>query len=246
MHALAVLMHEAAHFNLFSSRKWNDRIAKMFITGPAFISLENYRTSHIKHHQFNLTSEDPTFVRKQGQEIFTFPQENSRVLLTHLLKILFGFGLVLVWRDLKRNRSTFSSKRGRYSMVSILFRLLPMIGLLAVLISLGWFVLFLKFWLVPLLTVVPAINYWRSAAEHYSLPKSHSGMEKTRTTLYHPLIAFFIAPYHVNYHLEHHLNAKRPWFELKVISQQHRPFFSDRGHYTMGLRGLWNELVLRS
>jgi fatty acid desaturase len=45
----------------------------------------------------------------------------------------------------------------------------------------------------------------RSIAEHAVVPDDDDPLRNTRTTAAGPLARAFLAPYWVNYHLEHHL-----------------------------------------
>ena len=60
-------------------------------------------------------------------------------------------------------------------------------------------------WLVPLLTWMMVITRIRNIAEHAVVPDSNDPLRNTRTTRANILERLFIAPYYVNYHLEHHL-----------------------------------------
>ncbi len=73
----------------------------------------------------------------------------------------------------------------------------------------------------------------------------HAGLEEVQAVVFE-LAGVVQVGRQPGFHLEHHLNAKKPWFELKTVSLQRRPDFIQKGHYTIGLRGLWKELVLRS
>ena len=60
-------------------------------------------------------------------------------------------------------------------------------------------------WLVPLLTWMMVITRIRNIAEHAVVPDANDPLRNTRTTKASLLERAFIAPYFVNYHLEHHL-----------------------------------------
>lgn len=235
IHALGILMHEASHFNLFTHYSANDWIASLFITSPFFISLDSYRQSHMAHHQFSLTEKDPTHARKNGIAIFEFPKQTTLNFLKQLIKITLGYGIYLSLSDLSRNQKSRPKSTSRLrSQISILIGLFLLIGLLAS----PYRNIALLYWILPTLTIVPLLNYWRTISEHSGLNTA----EPTRTVVYPRLTQWLLTPYNVNYHLEHHLFPKKPWYQLKKLSpieQEKLP----HGHTTYGFTNLWNEFV---
>ena len=72
-------------------------------------------------------------------------------------------------------------------------------------------------WLVPLLTWMMVITRIRNIAEHAVVPDSADPLRNTRTTHANLLERLFIAPYYVNYHLEHHLLFYVPCYNLPRV-----------------------------
>src|SRR5207253_10643809 len=72
-------------------------------------------------------------------------------------------------------------------------------------------------WLVPLLTWMMVITRIRNIAEHAVVPDSDDPLRNTRTTRAGFLERLFIAPYYVNYHLEHHLLFYVPCYNLPRV-----------------------------
>jgi fatty acid desaturase len=72
-------------------------------------------------------------------------------------------------------------------------------------------------WLVPLLTWMMVITRIRNIAEHAVVPDSSDPLRNTRTTHANFLERLFIAPYYVNYHLEHHLLFYVPCYNLPKV-----------------------------
>ena len=65
-------------------------------------------------------------------------------------------------------------------------------------------------WLLPLMTWMMVITRIRNIAEHAVVPDSNDPLRNTRTTRAGLLERAFIAPYYVNYHLEHHCCSTCP------------------------------------
>lgn len=237
IHALGILMHEASHFNLFTNPKWNDWIAKLFITGPVFISLDSYRKTHQLHHQYSLTEKDPTHTRKSDVSIYNFPKKNSLSFIIELLQILCGYGVYLAISDLIRNR-----KNGPKPQTHHLIRFLKGMGFVCFLLLLNKFHylnIYLIYWVLPCLTILPLLNYWRTISEHSAV----STAEPTRTVIYGQLLKWLLTPYNINYHLEHHLYPKKNWYKLTNLKKEEIEKLQV-GTITLGFKQLWKELVL--
>ncbi len=72
-------------------------------------------------------------------------------------------------------------------------------------------------WLLPLVTWMMVITRIRNIAEHAVVPDSADPLRNTRTTHAGFLERLFIAPYYVNYHLEHHLLFYVPCYNLPRV-----------------------------
>ena len=72
-------------------------------------------------------------------------------------------------------------------------------------------------WLVPLLTWMMVITRIRNIAEHAVVPDADDPLRNTRTTQANRLERAFVAPYFVNYHLEHHLFFYVPCYNLPKL-----------------------------
>ena len=86
-------------------------------------------------------------------------------------------------------------------------------GLLMASIAFGFWKLLLLYWVIPLLTVFLAIRYIRSVAEHYAV-EHENVLNESRTVLAPFWELWLIAPWGLNYHLEHHLFPGVPCFRL--------------------------------
>ena len=72
-------------------------------------------------------------------------------------------------------------------------------------------------WLAPLLTWMMVITRIRNIAEHAVVPDSDDPLRNTRTTKASLVERALIAPYFVNYHLEHHLLFYVPCYNLPKL-----------------------------
>ena len=72
----------------------------------------------------------------------------------------------------------------------------------------------LVFWIVPYLTWFQFVLRVRNIAEHGATEISQDPFKNVRTTRAGPIAKTFIAPYWVNYHLEHHMVMHVPCWRL--------------------------------
>jgi fatty acid desaturase len=73
------------------------------------------------------------------------------------------------------------------------------------------------FWVLPLITYHMAITRLRNIAEHAVVLDNDDPYRNARTTLASPLARLFLAPYWVNYHVEHHLLMHVPCYRLRAM-----------------------------
>ena len=72
-------------------------------------------------------------------------------------------------------------------------------------------------WLLPLATWYQLVSRIRNIAEHAVVPDNDDPLRNTRTTRAGLLERLFVAPYYVNYHLEHHLFFYVPCYNLPKL-----------------------------
>ena len=209
--ALAVLMHEAAHNLLFKDKKVNDFISQWFCAYPIFSDTKPYRPYHLAHHRFTETSQDPDLVLSSPFPITkaSFMRKMFRDLtgLTGLRRYSIAFSSIFKTEgDTKKEKITLIVKKLRGFVITnmIIFILVSSI--------LHWSIFFLLWWL-PAFTYYSLIVRIRNIAEHAVTPGGHD-LNNTRTTKASWILRYLMVPHHVNYHLEHHLFTRCPWYNL--------------------------------
>ena len=83
------------------------------------------------------------------------------------------------------------------------------------LVAAGYWWLYPIMWLLPLATWYQLVSRIRNIAEHAVVPDDDDPLRNTRTTYASPVERLLLAPYWVNYHLEHHLFMFVPCWRLK-------------------------------
>lgn len=209
---LAILMHDAAHGLLFANRGLNDRVGGWLCAWPVFTSLELYRPYHLKHHRFTQQPEDPDLGLSAA-----FPV-SRRSLQRKILRDLTGQTAYLR-RGEQLRRALGPADLGVGQRLGNLWRRekgaltanLVLFGLLA---AAGYWWLYPVLWVLPLATWYQLASRVRNIAEHAVVPDNDDPLRNTRTTRANPLVRLLLAPYWVNYHLEHHLFMFVPCWRL--------------------------------
>lgn len=223
--ALAILHHEGAHGTLFRSRWLNDRLTDGLCARPIWLHLPKYRAHHLVHHTRTGTDADPDLSLHVGYP--TSRRSLARKFLRDVsgvtgVKLVLGLILmdagVLKWtvasavEKLPQDGRRWwdypvSFARNAWPMLfanGLLFGLLAMLGQ-------GWLY---GVWLLAYLTTYPLFVRIRSIAEHGCLERVPDMFRNTRTTRAGWLARLTVAPFRVNYHLEHHVMASVPYYRL--------------------------------
>lgn len=207
-HALAVLMHEAAHRRLFPDSRWNDILGQWLTAAPLFYSLDTYRYVHLLHHKAPLTDQDPDLSINGG-----YPIERAsywRKTRRDLLGVTF-FKVQKFYRQPipMSRRSHYWSVRNAGT-TGLVVNLVLFLALSAAGFPGAYFVL----WLFPMMTILQVMFRLRAVAEHAARKPGDDQREATRTVV-NPMETWFLAPHGVNYHVEHHLYTTIPFYHLR-------------------------------
>ncbi|HWI35602.1 MAG TPA: fatty acid desaturase family protein [Burkholderiales bacterium] len=226
-HALFIIAHDAAHYLLYEHRALNDAVGRLCATIQG-LSMCSYRVIHRMHHN-NLYGElDPDTALHGG-----YPR-GRRYLARKLLKDLTG---QTAWKTYayflfaapalntatnkairplddtsERLRSEARSDRNWV----IAFHVLA----LAIAAWSGYLVQYLVLWVLPLVTVVQAILRLRAIAEHGATTDFSSPLTAARTNLGPAWLRWALFPHNVNFHIEHHLYASVPMYNLPRLHEE--------------------------
>ncbi len=212
---LAILMHDAAHGALLRDPVWNLRVAQWFCAWPILADTESYRRYHLRHHAHTQQAEDPDLVLSAP-----FPITRA----SYRRKF---------WRDIT-GQTGFQQRRAQIlnalgdpswkwprRIGHLRVKLGPQIAANAVLFAgfaaAGVWWAYPLLWVLPLLTWFMVITRIRNIAEHAVVPDDADPLRNTRTTRVGWIERVFVAPYFVNYHLEHHLLFYLPCHALPAV-----------------------------
>jgi fatty acid desaturase len=199
----AILMHEAAHKLLFSSKKLNDIVGTWLIAYPAFVPISLYRRSHFAHHKEEFGPEEPDIAFYRG-----YPCEPAD-LRRRLLRDAIG---ISGWKNFKVLLSATRTKTGRSIAV-------PILGVQVGLWAISW-VATGAWWAYPLLWWLPWMTQWRvlnrlrAIGEHGGMAKSKDRRVTTHNVAQHWIARFWFVPYNTGWHLAHHVDMGIPWRNL--------------------------------
>ncbi|MFO1187187.1 MAG: fatty acid desaturase family protein [Alphaproteobacteria bacterium] len=212
---LAILMHDAAHQALAKTHRLNEFLGSWASGDAVAADLYAYRPYHLKHHAKTQQEDDPDLVlsapfpitgaslaRKLIRDLSgqtAFKQRHAQI------KAALGKA---EW-PLRQRARYFAGRLGRPLAVNA--------GLFALLAALGYWWLYPALWLLPLLTWYQAVTRIRNIAEHAMVPDNDDVFRNARTTYASPLVSVFLAPYWVNYHVDHHLLMWVPCFHLPKL-----------------------------
>ena len=94
------------------------------------------------------------------------------------------------------------------------------IAVLALFAWSGYLVEYLVLWILPLATVVQANLRLRAIAEHGATTDFSSPLTAARTNTGPAWLEWALFPHHVNYHIEHHLYASVPHYNLPALHRE--------------------------
>ncbi len=227
---LFILMHDAAHALLHPNRKINDWVGRWLCS----YALDVYRPYHLKHHRFVQQPEDPDLVlskpfpitraslrRKLWRDISgqTFFKQRVTPSVMQLKQWLMSLGVPASPSTSTSTESTNANVSGRIkeqevAPSSLRFWVGNAIGL-AVVAAAGWGWVWWAMWALPMVCWLPLVTRIRNIAEHAMVGAPQPDpLRQARTTHANCLERAFLAPYWVNFHLEHHLLTNLPCWQL--------------------------------
>lgn len=214
---LAILMHDGSHGVLFKTPKLNAIIVQWLCAYPIFSEMWAYRKYHLVHHKFTQQDNDPDLPLSAP-----FP----------ITKASFRRKVI---RDLtgqtcfKQRRAQFRAGLGDPSLptqqrLKLFYDrykgpLFINLGLFVLLALAGKWYYYFAFWILPFMTWQQLILRVRNIAEHAMVPAKDDIFLNARTTKANWIIRAILAPYWVNYHVEHHMMIYVPCYNLPLAHE---------------------------
>ena len=216
---LAILMHDAAHNALFRTRALNEFVGEWLCGRPILAELNSYRHYHLTHHRFTQTDKDPDLALSSK-----FPPTRAS-LRRKFLRDLTGrtgikqlAGQIMMSVRLAGDDDAVKAAASDFAQAfkaRDLWKSLPVfLGIIVAMGLVGDWWWGLAFWFLPFLTWFQLVLRIRNIAEHGATEQSENPLQNVRTTVAGPLARLLVAPYWVNYHLEHHMVMHVPCWRL--------------------------------
>ena len=212
-HGLSVLMHDCAHGVLFANKKLNDFIGHYILGASYGGDMHSYRKYHLTHHKFAQSDNDPDLPLSVKHPL-------SRASMTRkLLRDITGLTylrLRIASLKMKHGGSKIDGADA-FDKGSSWPTIIANIIIFATFFAIGHPWLFLTLWLLPLFTVFFVIIRIRNIAEHAITTRDDNPLTHARTTRANIFARIILAPYWVNYHVEHHAYMFVPCYRLKAL-----------------------------
>ncbi len=214
--SLAVLAHDGAHHLLFSNSRVNDWATQWLCSYPIFTDNRVYRPYHFNHHRYTETQEDPDLVLSAPFPVTkkSFTRKVLRDLTGRTGLRRYGGAISSI---LKTKGNNLFDKQLKILEKIHGFLLTNLFIFLFLSLTMHWSVFFLLWWL-PAFTYYSLIIRIRNIAEHAVTP-GNNDFDNTRTTKSSLFTRLLMVPHNVNYHLEHHLFTRCPWYNLPKAHQ---------------------------
>ncbi|MBC7872057.1 MAG: fatty acid desaturase family protein [Chitinophagaceae bacterium] len=234
--------HEASHYSLTRNKKLNDRLADLFISGPAGATVAGYRQHHVLHHRY---LGDPE--KEIALEVWLCLK--GGYLYSAIVRYMVGLNaLRVIFRYNKKSDDARHSELPARSGASLIGFAVANALLIGICALQGQWYLFFLLWVAPLFTVALLVSNFRTIVEHQpSSDVCDTGRVQlpnmTRVIKSSWLERALIAPVGFYHHHEHHMYPGVPYHrlhEMRAILQK-RGYF-DRPEIVWGegyLRTIW-------
>lgn len=208
-HGMAILMHDAAHGVLFKTKALNEFAGKWLLGAPYGGDMLAYRHYHLKHHRYTQSDDDPDL--PLSAKFPTTKESLRRKFIRDLTGQTF-FRLRMISRSAVKEPGMEAFEK-----TSSWPSLLTNVVLFAGLTALGHWWVYPVLWLLPLMTWFLAVLRNRNIAEHALTTTDGNVLTQARTVHVNLISRIFLAPYWVNYHVEHHVYMFVPCWQLPHV-----------------------------
>ncbi len=228
--ALLTLLHDSWHGHFARNKKLNDLMGKYFISFPCAKLWGRLKREHLLHHAYlGLREDDPTFLL-YGYEAGE-PRDRP---MRFALKRLGGRLIEIIVSAVSGRAPAAGAEQpeapAQKSSGVADARLGPeLLWIAASQCVLFWAIsrvapwwAYFVLWLFPLATITPLLNLIRTFCEHAHPVTDDAVHPDERLISFRSnwLELMFVAPFHFNYHAEHHLYMQVPHYRLPALRRR--------------------------
>ncbi len=201
LHGISLFTHEAVH-GVLSRNKVLNRALGIACAMPVLQNYSAYKVLHLRHHKHLGQQGDP-------DHFDNYTRWTWLVFSMHWLRLLVGYPIYIVMIPILGFRQGRPSDR-RW----IAFEVILLFIALGVAFTVTPWHVILHAWLIPMILINTMVNI-RGMSQHTFLEDPDDPIRGTRSILTNRLTEFFMC--NENYHLEHHLFPRVPWYHLKRL-----------------------------
>ena len=215
---LNVMGHDGLHFLICDRRRINDAICRWLLHGPHCAPLSAMRRNHLNHHTGFGSDAD------LDRQYYDMRRFNSGITFRRWLAtaLIGGMTVPIVLKLLGGKRGASRAITTPTAGPTTPERWLDTLSVAgsqiwiagACWFATGWWYAYFLLWLLPLLTVMVGLNSIRSCLEHAQVRSGQPGLHSFSS---HLLERFFLSPFNMNVHAEHHLVPAVPWHQLPAL-----------------------------
>ena len=212
-----VMLHEVVHNTVFANRPVANRILGWLYAFPSGISRTQFTRWHLDHHaQLGDAEADP-------KRHHLSPKRNARWLKAlYMTPALFFIYFRAAARETATYPAELRARIARERVVTVVGQL-AILGVIAA--TAGWWIAF-KVYMVPYFLVFPIAFVLNRLGQHYDIdPRDPAKW----STLMAPSRLWDFAFLWSSYHLEHHYFPNVPFYSLRRLHMELRPFFRRHG-----------------
>ncbi len=226
---LMVLWHHSIHTNMHPRREVNDAIGRWLLISPMGQPAGIMRRAHITHHAHLGEEQDPDrwyydldlHGRRRPWALIGWLAVNclGGLIVPQIRKALTGR------RDATVDPGTERGRRDRRDRLAVVVCQVALFAAFWALTGTWWG--YLALWALPLVTLGSGLNCLRTALEHADASDPPHRDYSFRSN---PVERFFVAPFCMNYHWEHHKLMTVPYYRMPEL----RRLLLERGEYGDG------------
>ena len=218
--ALLNVEHECIHGTFVRGRRWNSLVAVVLAASPAGSPYETSRARHLAHHRLLTDPADPDLPLHTSADKST----RGRFLRYFGAGLLGGYA-VMVFSGGRRGGGAEGAAR---DLRNIALAQLALFGVMWA--AFDWWT-YPLLWALPLGTLTAFLHLVRSFVEHavtdHDLPEHEDRLISISSNR---IERFFVAPYFMNFHAEHHLY---PWIPAPRLPEAQRRLSAGAGSYLL-------------